>query len=84
MSKSFELVVNVRKVGAIGVFYPVPFIVKADTPKDAKQKWFGPAPWNPYQEWEFLNFISITEIPPESGKPISENNITYYNSPIGY
>lgn len=67
MKIKYEVVANVRKVGAIGKFYPVIFQVECNdeldklyesTNIDAKDQWFD----DYSQRWELYNFISIKEI----------------------
>lgn len=53
----YSVVANVRKVGAIGVFYEKEFPIAAHNPDVVKGYWF-----NLYsREWELNNFVRISE-----------------------
>ena len=63
----YRLTAKVRKVGAIGIFYPVDFIIDLPDAKEEdgvsqtyklKQKWFELYS----DDWELYHFVSIDEI----------------------
>jgi hypothetical protein len=52
---SYKIIANVRRVGAIGIFYPMDFVVQAHDDVEAKERYFKTFS----SDWEFFNFISI-------------------------
>ena len=57
----YTVTAKVRGVNSIGAFYPVSYIIEADSIDEAKDEWFNIYSIN----WQLDHFISIKEIKEE-------------------
>lgn len=73
----YKLTAKVRKVGAIGIFYPVDFIIEMldiSESSKIKQKWFELYG----DDWELYHFISIEKTEDSTPIEVTEVDLDYY------